>query len=51
MSISSPMTTGCGCRGGGFWFRERFFVAASLPSRWGMFVYREDTSMDANMQV
>ena len=26
MSISSPMTTGCGCRGGGSWLRVRFVL-------------------------
>lgn len=27
------------------------FSAAAMPSSWGMFVYRDDTSMDASMAV
>ena len=51
MSISSPMTTGCGCRGGGSSLRDRLCITASLPFWCGMFVYRDDTSIDASMQV
>ena len=52
ISISSVNTSGVGCSGCryalGSFFRK--YMAPSMPSLWGMFVYGEDMSIDASRQ-
>jgi len=45
------MTSAGGCLGSGFSTEFRAFTAACLPSWCGIFVYRDDTSMDARMHL
>ena len=45
------MTSAGGCLGSGFSTEFRAFTAACLPSWCGIFVYRDDTSVDARMHL
>ena len=46
--MSSPITSGGVWRGSGSSTSDKACMAASLPSEWGMLVYKDDTSIDAS---
>ena len=48
---SSLNASGGGCEGSGLGFSFSASVMYCMPSLWGMFVYSDDTSIDAMMQL